>query len=115
MVDDEFSPLVPDDLRRADDWTHEDRPRVGLEGLPITSGEVVRFDEERLFVRNTPWRTSLVLWWCLGLTMVALGIWDGRLILVALGGVVVADRALLDDPERRDRPRSESNPGSLRP
>jgi hypothetical protein len=105
-VDDEFSPGVPDDLRRADDWTHGDgaeTSRLGLEGLPVTAFETYTFDEDRLFFRNTPWSTALALWWGLGLVIVALAIWDGRVILGALGGIVIASATWWTTQVVRDR------------
>jgi hypothetical protein len=105
-VDDQFSRRVPDDLRRADDWTHGDASepdRVGLKGLPVSAYETYTFDEDRLFFRNTPWSTALALWWGLGLVVVALAIWDGRAILGALGAIVIASAFWWTFQKVRDR------------
>jgi hypothetical protein len=73
-------PAEPDDMKRADEWTHNEDSRyaderVGLEALPMTASEIVAFDEAKRTMRS---------WTPLG----ALVLLCGFLALIALGAIV---------------------------
>lgn len=67
------------------------RRRQGLEGLPVSEGEVWAFDAARRMSGGGGGDLGgLVLLWVLALGSLALGVWGGSITLVVCGAVASA-------------------------
>jgi hypothetical protein len=62
--------------------------RMGLEGLPVSDGDVWAFD----LLRGGGWSdlTALVVLWCIGLGTALIAVWGGSWILAGTSATVIA-------------------------
>jgi hypothetical protein len=66
------------------------RKRMGLEGLPVTSGDVYGFGEIRLFMRNSGDGGALACVWVALIALIVVAIWGSSLGLGALSVLLFA-------------------------